>query len=63
MKKIAIITPYDDINFGNKIQNYAVQRYFSLLGYDACTIPYYEQAHVYLTPAELVKTVTALRGL
>ncbi len=60
MNKIAIITPYDDINFGNKIQNYAVQRYFSLLGYDACTIPYYEQAHVYLTPDAIVKKAVHL---
>lgn len=37
MKKIAIITIVDS-NFGNRLQNYAVHRYFTGLGYDAVTL-------------------------
>ena len=45
MKKIGIITLYDDINIGNKLQNYAVQTYFEKLGFDCKTIPHWEMAH------------------
>lgn len=37
MKKIAIITIVDS-NLGNRLQNYAVHRYFTRLGYDAVTL-------------------------
>lgn len=30
MKKIAVVALYDDINFGNKRQNHAVQTYFEV---------------------------------
>lgn len=44
-KKLAIITLYDDINFGNKLQNYATQEYFKSLGFEVYTIPYWERGH------------------
>lgn len=40
MKKLAIITLYGEKNFGNKLQNYATQIYFSELGYECRTIKY-----------------------
>lgn len=45
MKKIAIVTLYDDINIGNKLQNYAVQTFFLDLGFSCTTIPHWEMAH------------------
>ena len=38
MKNIALITLYDDINFGNKLQNYAVQTYFKIMGFRVTTV-------------------------
>ena len=32
MKKVAIITIYGNINFGNKLQNYALQEYIKKIG-------------------------------
>lgn len=43
--KIAIITLYDNVNFGNKLQNYATQTYFEQLGYEVETLPYWEEQH------------------
>ena len=43
MKKLAIITLYGEKNFGNKLQNYATQIYFSELGYECRTIKYYRR--------------------
>lgn len=60
MKKIAIITLYDDTNFGNKIQNYAVQTYFKRMSYGVYTIPYYEQLHIPLTPIRIAKKAVHL---
>lgn len=45
MKKIGIVTLYDDINIGNKLQNYAVQTFFTNLGYQCETIRHWEMAH------------------
>ncbi len=42
---IAIITLYGNINFGNKLQNYATQEYFTRLGFDVATIPYFEEEY------------------
>jgi len=42
MKEIAILTLYDNINFGNKLQNFAVQTIFENLGYHCTTITYKE---------------------
>lgn len=39
MKKCAIVTLYDDMNFGNKLQNYAVQVYFQSLQFETATLP------------------------
>lgn len=44
-KKLAIITLYDNINFGNKLQNYAVQTYFEDMDFEVVTLPYWEQLH------------------
>ena len=44
-KTIGIITLYDDINFGNKLQNYAVQVFFEKMGFDCYTVPYWEIVH------------------
>lgn len=38
-KKIAIITLYDNMNFGNRLQNYAVQRYLENLGFSCVMSP------------------------
>lgn len=43
MKKIAIVTLYGNANFGNKLQNYAVQRYFEQIGFEAVTLPCSQQ--------------------
>lgn len=55
MKKIAIITLYDDINFGNKLQNYAVQEYVKRLGLETETLPYHEQLHPPVTLKGFIK--------
>ena len=46
MKKIAIITLYDELNIGFKLQNYAVQVFFSEMGYDVKTILHWEMYSV-----------------
>lgn len=51
MKKIAIITIYGNTNFGNKLQNYAVQRYFEQMGFEVVTLPCSEQ----LCPSHSIK--------
>lgn len=38
MKKIGIITLNDDINFGNRLQNYAVQTFFEKMGFETMTL-------------------------
>lgn len=35
--KIGIVTLYDNNNFGNRLQNYAVQKYFECMGYQTET--------------------------
>ncbi len=45
MKKAAIITLYGDYNYGNKLQNYAVQEICSELGYECTTIRYEATMH------------------
>lgn len=42
MKRIAIITLYDNINIGNKLQNYAVQTILEKIGFACTTIRYKE---------------------
>ncbi len=44
-KKIAIVTLYGDNNFGNKLQNYAVQCYFESYGFLVRTLTYWERNH------------------
>lgn len=38
MPKVAIVTLYDNTNFGNRIQNYAVQTYFKSMGFCVTTV-------------------------
>ena len=38
MKKIGIITIPDYNNYGNRLQNYAVKRFFENKGYDVVTL-------------------------
>lgn len=38
MKKVGIVTIYDNNNYGNRLQNYALQEYVSSLGFDTMTI-------------------------
>ena len=45
MKKLAVVTLYDDINIGNKLQNYAVQEYFQEKGFKCETLRHIEMAH------------------
>lgn len=40
MKKIGIITIYDENNYGNRLQNYAVQTVLTRMGFDVETIKY-----------------------
>ena len=40
MKKIAVITIYDENNYGNRLQNYAVQRILQGMGFEVETIKY-----------------------
>lgn len=62
MKKIGIVTLYDNLNFGNKLQNYAVQTFFEDMGYDCNTIPYFKikkrcQVDVYQIKNNLIKFI------
>ena len=57
MKKLAIITLFDDINFGNKFQNYAAQIFFESLNFHVQTIPYAESRHIRLTLKLLIKNI------
>lgn len=55
MKKISIITLYDDVNFGNKLQNYAVQEYVKRLDLEPETLPYHEQLYPPVTLNGFIK--------
>ncbi len=60
MKKIAIITLYDDINFGDKLQNYAVQTYFQGINTCVTTVVDARQtkpARIYLNPVKILKRI------
>ena len=60
MKNIAIITLYDDLNFGNKIQNYAVQTYFQSMGACVSTVIDAIQAKpakIYFDPVKILKRI------
>lgn len=39
MKKVAILSLYDNLNFGNRLQSFAVQTYFEKLGFNVSVIP------------------------
>ena len=61
--KIGIVTLYDDQNFGNKLQNYAVQKFFEKLGYSCETIPYYEMVNEKLSLKSMIHTFFAIIGI
>ena len=61
VKKCAIITLFDNNNYGNRLQNYASQIYFRKMGFDVQTIPYvYRKKLCYLNPMYFVKKVLHL---
>lgn len=58
MKHIAIVTLYDDLNFGNKIQNYAVQTYFQSMSASVTTVidtMQEKSAKIYFDPVKILK--------
>ena len=61
MKKIGIITLYADYNYGNRLQNYAVQKIFSKKGYNVDTIINIERVHFRILRL-LYKYATAITG-
>jgi len=63
MKKIAIITLYDDINIGNKLQNYAVQTFFKDFGFLCTTIPHWEMARDTPTLLRIKRFIVKVIGL
>ena len=42
IKTIAIVTIYDNLNYGNRLQNYAAQCYLERFGYQTVTLPIYD---------------------
>ena len=59
-RSIAIITTYDDSNFGNKLQNYAVQTYFQKMGFRVATVVDARQTkpvRVYFNPIIILKRI------
>ena len=60
MGNIAVVTIYDDANFGNKLQNYAVQIYFQSMGFCVETVVDALQtkpARIYFDPIKILKRV------
>jgi len=37
-KKVGIVTIIDNNNYGNRLQNYAIQAYISKIGFDVVTL-------------------------
>ncbi|MDO4467509.1 MAG: polysaccharide pyruvyl transferase family protein [Bacillota bacterium] len=62
MKKIAIVTLYDDTNIGNKLQNYAVQCFFEEMGFACETLPHWEMAHDTFTLPDIKKNICKTIG-
>lgn len=60
MKNIALITLYDDTNFGNKLQNYAAQTYFRKMGFNVTTVievAITKPAKTHLNPIKILKRI------
>ena len=57
MKKVAIITLYGNFNLGNKLQNYAVQRYFEDMGYECRTIMHVDMNKAPVSPKSTLKKI------
>lgn len=60
LKSIAIVTVYDNSNFGNKLQNYAVQTYFQNMGFCVTTAVDAMQtksARIYFNPIKILKRI------
>ena len=56
MKKVLIITLYGNFNFGNKLQNYALQEKLKSLGFEVETLVY---KHAYKSKLKNIKTYIA----
>lgn len=60
MRSIGIITINDPINYGNRLQNYAMQKFLESLGYCVETIPnrkYEDSYYLRKKPKEYIKTM------
>ena len=60
MKTIAIVTVYDNNNFGSRLQNYAVQKYFQSIGACVTTVIDARQTkpvRIYLNPIKILKRI------
>ena len=62
MKRVGIITLYDEINIGNKLQNFAVQYFFEGMGYECETIRHWEMAHKEISVKSLKLSIIRLLG-
>ena len=56
MKKVLIITLYGNFNFGNKLQNYALQEKLKSLGFEVETLVY---KHTYKSKLKNIKVYIA----
>lgn len=61
-EKVAIITLNHGANYGNKLQNYAVQTLYQNLGYDVETIRFYPEA-LKVTSTEKISLSVALKKI
>ena len=60
MQKVAIITLYDEANFGNRLQNFAVQTYFQNMGFCVTTVIdklQTKQPKIYFDPIKILKRI------
>ncbi|MDY5023461.1 MAG: polysaccharide pyruvyl transferase family protein [Blautia sp.] len=60
MKKIGIVTLYDDVNIGNKLQNYAVQSVYEKMGYQVETLRHWDMVHKPINKNEVKKYIKSI---
>ena len=53
-KKVAVITLFDNVNFGNRLQCFAVHKYMENLNLEPLTIPYKEKFEVHSKPVRVL---------
>lgn len=56
-KSIAIITIYGGTNFGNKLQNYAVHKYFTQMGFECETLAFKNTMPIKIRIERLIKKI------